>query len=73
MEEGSTSDAPFSLARVEMKAFCFSVGASAPVAHWEGLSSWDVILGGDRVEWQWVVLQATWLRSVSMSKSELEV
>ena len=45
-EEGSTSVAPFWEARVERKAFCFEVGGSAPVAHWEGLSSWEDILGG---------------------------
>ena len=31
---------------MERKAFCFEVGGSAPVAHWEGLSSWEDILGG---------------------------
>ena len=36
---GLTFSAPLEAARVEMKDFCFSVGASPPVAHWEGLSS----------------------------------
>ena len=35
--------ASLSAARVERKAFCLSVGASLPVAHSDGLSSWEVI------------------------------
>ena len=31
---------------MERNASCFFVGGSAPVAHWEGLSSWEDILGG---------------------------
>ena len=45
MLEGSRG-ASLSAARVVRKAFCFSVGASLPVAHEEGLSSWDVIVVG---------------------------
>ena len=30
---------------MERKAFCLSVGASLPVVHSEGLSSWDVMVG----------------------------
>ncbi len=32
---------------MERKAVCFEVGASAPVAHSEGLSSWEAIFFGD--------------------------
>lgn len=35
--------APFDAARVDMKDFCLSVGASLPVVHWEGLSSCDAM------------------------------
>ena len=31
---------------MERKAFCFEVGGSEPVAHWEGLLSWEDISGG---------------------------
>lgn len=31
---------------MERKAFCLEVGGSEPVAHWEGLLSWEDILGG---------------------------
>ncbi len=41
---GSTG-ASLSAARVARKAFCLSVGGSLPVAHWDGLSSWEVIVG----------------------------
>ena len=56
-----SSGASLSAARVERKAFCLSVGASAPVVHSEGLSSWDVMMGererlggGLKEEWLWV-------------------
>jgi hypothetical protein len=29
--------------------YCLSVGASLPVVHWEGLSSWEVMLEWRRV------------------------
>ena len=43
-------------ARVLRKAVCLSVGGSEPVAHWLGLSSWDVMVSvlagkGGLVNW----------------------
>ena len=34
---------------MERKAFCFEVGGSEPVAHWEGLLSWEDIWSGGEI------------------------
>ena len=43
LRESGSTDTFLEEASVEMKPFCLSVGASLPVVHWEGLSSWDMV------------------------------